>query len=132
MLPGGGMQAAKRPFSQEPERSGCPQRGAGRPADARLILMDSKGTIGSVTLRVLEKEVLELPPRSRVRLVEKIIESLDDYADPGLQAAWDEEIERRVKEIKSGAEKGIPAAQVMKEARQALNETRRLSSARRK
>jgi len=85
-----------------------------------------------MTLRVLEREVLELPPRSRVRLVEKIIESIDDYADPGLKGAWDNEIERRVKEIESGAEKGIPAAQVMKEARHALNETRRLSSARRR
>ncbi|MGA2748169.1 MAG: addiction module protein [Verrucomicrobiota bacterium] len=85
-----------------------------------------------MTLRVLEKEVLELPPRSRVRLAEKIIESIDDYADPDLEAAWDEEIERRVREIESGAQEGIPAAQVMKDARRALNETRRLSSARRK
>ena len=83
-------------------------------------------------LRVLEKEALELPARSRVRLVEKIIESIDDYADPQLEGAWDDEIERRVKEIESGAEEGIPAAQVMKDARRALNETRRLSSARRK
>ena len=81
---------------------------------------------------MLEKEALELPPRSRVRLAEKIIESIDDYVDPGLEAAWDNEIERRVKEIESSAEEGIPAVQVMKDARRALNETRRLSSARRK
>ena len=79
-----------------------------------------------MTLRALEKEALELPPRSRVRLAEKIIESIDDYADPDLEAAWDDEIERRVKEIESGAEEGIPAAQVMKDARRALNKTRRL------
>jgi putative addiction module component (TIGR02574 family) len=85
-----------------------------------------------MTLRVLEKEILELPPRSRVRLAEKIIESIDDYSDPELAAAWGDEVERRVKEIESGAEKGIPAAQVMKEARRALNETRRLPSTRRK
>jgi putative addiction module component (TIGR02574 family) len=85
-----------------------------------------------MTLRLLEKEVLELPPRSRVRLAERIIESIDDYADPELEAAWDDEIEQRVKEIESGAEQGIPAEQVMKDARRALNETRRLSSARRK
>ena len=57
-----------------------------------------------MTLRLLEKEVLELPPRSRVRLAEKIMESIDDYATPELEAAWDDEIERRVKEIQSGAE----------------------------
>jgi len=85
-----------------------------------------------MTLRLLEKKVLELPPRSRVRLAERIIESIDDYATPELEAAWNEEIERRVEEIQSGEEKGIPAEDVMKEARLALNETRRLSSARRK
>jgi putative addiction module component (TIGR02574 family) len=85
-----------------------------------------------MTLRVLEKEVLELPPRSRVRLAEKIIESIDDYADPQLKEEWDDEVERRVKEIQSGTEKGIAADQVMKEARRALNEKRRVPSARRK
>jgi Putative addiction module component len=49
-----------------------------------------------------------------------------------LSPEWDEEIERRAGEIESGVEKGIPAAQVMKEARRALDEARRLSSARRK
>jgi putative addiction module component (TIGR02574 family) len=85
-----------------------------------------------MTLRLLEKKVLELPPRSRVRLAEKIMESIDDYATPELEAAWDDEIERRVKDIQTGAEKGIPAGEVMKEARRALNEARRLPSARRK
>ena len=85
-----------------------------------------------MTLRVLEKEVLELPPRSRVLLAERLIESIEDYADPALKAEWDHEIQRRVKEIKSGRETGIPAAEVMRTARQALNETRRVSSARRK
>ena len=55
-----------------------------------------------MTLRVLEKEVMELPPRSRARLAEKIIESLDDFADPKLEAEWNVEIERRVREIESG------------------------------
>jgi putative addiction module component (TIGR02574 family) len=90
------------------------------------------GFIYSMTFRVLEKEVLELPARSRVRLAERIIESVDDYADPEIEAAWASEIERRVEEVQSGAETGLPAGQVMQEARRALHETRRLSSARRK
>jgi putative addiction module component (TIGR02574 family) len=69
---------------------------------------------------------------TRVRLTEKIIESIDDYATRELEAAWDVEIERRVKGIQSGAEKGVPAEDVMKQARRAPNETRRLQSARRK
>ena len=75
---------------------------------------------------------MELPPRSRVRLVERIIESIDGYADPQLEAEWAAEIGRRVREIESGAEKGIPAQEVMKRARRALNESRRVSSTRRK
>lgn len=85
-----------------------------------------------MTLRVLEKEALELSPRSRVRLAERIIESIDDFADPQLEAEWQDEIQRRVKEIKSGVEKGIPAGQVMAGARRALSEIRRLPPARRK
>jgi putative addiction module component (TIGR02574 family) len=85
-----------------------------------------------MTVRALEKEVLHPPVRSRVRLAERIIESIDDDADPELEAAWSGEIERRVREIQSGEEKDIPAGQVMKEARHALNETRRVSSSRRK
>jgi Putative addiction module component len=58
----------------------------------------------------LEKERLELPPLSRVRLVDKIIGSIDDYSDPQIEVAGDGEIEWRVTEIETGVEKGIPAA----------------------
>jgi putative addiction module component (TIGR02574 family) len=85
-----------------------------------------------MTIRTLEKEVLELPPKSRARFVEKIIETIDDYTGPKIERAWTEEIGRRVKEIASGKARGIPAAEVMIKARRALHETRRLSSARRK
>jgi putative addiction module component (TIGR02574 family) len=72
-----------------------------------------------MTFRGLEREVLELPPRSRVRLAERIIESIDAYADPRLEAAWEKEIGRRVGDIQSGVENGVPAEQVMNEARRA-------------
>jgi putative addiction module component (TIGR02574 family) len=85
-----------------------------------------------MTMRALEKEVLQLPPQSRVELAEKIIESLDDFASPEVAAEWDKEIERRVAEIRSGSEKGIAAEEVMRQAKRAVNEARRLSSTRRK
>jgi len=84
-----------------------------------------------MTARLLEKEVLELSVRSRLRLAKRIIESIDDWTTPQLKAAWDEEIDARVKEIKSGSEAGISAQEVMKEARRSLNEARGLSSTRR-
>ncbi|MBC8097474.1 MAG: addiction module protein [Akkermansiaceae bacterium] len=80
----------------------------------------------------MEKEVLDLPPRSRIRFAEKIIESVEDFVSPEIQAAWSEEIGRRVKDIESDKVRGIPAAQVMAKARRALNEARKISSTRRK
>ena len=85
-----------------------------------------------MTIQALEKQVLELPPRSRIRFVEKIIESVDDYADLKIEKAWTAEIGRRVKEIESGKARGISAKTAMTKARRVLHEIRRLSSARRK
>jgi putative addiction module component (TIGR02574 family) len=85
-----------------------------------------------MTMRALEKELLDLPPVSRVQLAEKILESIDDFTSPEVAQQWDREIEKRVSQIQSGSEKGIPADEVMKQARRALNEARRLSSTRRK
>jgi putative addiction module component (TIGR02574 family) len=89
-------------------------------------------SIWSMTIRALEKEVLELPPRSRIRFAEKILESVNDFTSKEIEAAWAQEIERRTKEIESGKVKGVPARRVMAKARRALNEARHLSSARRK
>ena len=36
-----------------------------------------------MTIAVLEKEAMALPPASRVRLVEKILASVDDFVTPG-------------------------------------------------
>ncbi len=85
-----------------------------------------------MTIRALEKEVLDLPPRSRVRFAEKIIESVDDFTSPEIEAAWSAEIGRRVKEIEVGKVKGIPATQALAKARRALHEARQISPARRK
>ena len=85
-----------------------------------------------MTIRALEKEVLELPPKSRARFAERIIETIDDYTSPEVEKAWTEEISRRVTEIESGKAKGIPAAEVMTKARRALHETRCLPPVRRK
>ncbi len=85
-----------------------------------------------MTIAALEKEVLALPASSRVRIAEKILASVDDFATQGIGKAWEDELERRVEEIRAGRTAGIPADKVVAEARRNLNEARRLSSARRK
>jgi putative addiction module component (TIGR02574 family) len=83
-----------------------------------------------MTLAVLEKEAMALPPASRVRLVEKILASVDDFVTPGISKAWQKELKRRAAEIRTGRAEGIPEDKVIAQARRKLNEARRLSSTR--
>jgi len=85
-----------------------------------------------MTTAALERVVLALPASSRVRIAEKILASVDDFATQGIAKAWENELELRTKEIRGGRTEGIPAGKVAAEARRKLNEARRLSSARRK
>ncbi len=69
----------------------------------------------------LEAEALALPPHDRVRLVERLIESLD--ADEGevpaeVERAWGEEVRRRLEEFDSGAVEAIPVSEVLADLRQ--------------
>jgi len=65
----------------------------------------------------LLKKALSLPVRERADLAGSLIESLDETHDPAVEAAWDEEIARRMADIDSGRVKPI-----------SLEEARRLSS----
>jgi putative addiction module component (TIGR02574 family) len=85
-----------------------------------------------MTTATLEEKVLKLPPASRVRLAEKLLQSVDDYVSPEIASSWEREIARRSREIESGRVKGIPADEVFAEARRRLHEARGLSSSRRK
>jgi len=85
-----------------------------------------------MTIAALEKEVLALPAKSRVRIAEKILASVDHFVTPAIAKAWESELQRRTNEIKEGRAEGTPADEVLAEARRKVNEARRLSSARRK
>ena len=64
---------------------------------------------------LLEK-ALALSTQDRGLLIDRLIESLDDAPpDEGVEAAWDEEIKRRVDDIRSGRVKTIPGEQVLQE-----------------
>jgi putative addiction module component (TIGR02574 family) len=67
---------------------------------------------------VLDK-ALELSSHERGLLIDRLVESLDEAPpDEGIDAAWADEIKRRVDEIRSGKVKMIPG----EEARQWLSE----------
>jgi len=61
---------------------------------------------------VLEK-ALALSTQERGLLIDRLIESLDEGpAEEGVEQAWDEEIKRRVDDIRSGKVKMIPGEEV--------------------
>jgi putative addiction module component (TIGR02574 family) len=68
----------------------------------------------------MEDEALKLSARSRARLAERLIASLENDAEPEAESEWLAELERRSSELTSGKVKGIPANKVFKKARTEL------------
>ena len=61
-------------------------------------------------------EAMTLPQRERAKLAHALIISMDETQED-VPAAWDQEIKRRVDEIRSGKVKGIPAEDVFAKLR---------------
>ncbi len=59
------------------------------------------------TSKVLE-DALKLPAEARAALAGSLIESLDETVDADAEAAWAEEIARRLRDLDSGKAKTIP------------------------
>lgn len=72
-----------------------------------------------MTADQLEKEILKLPRSERAELAQRLLVSLDDR-DPTIEAAWNEEIKRRLAEVEAGLVDTIPAEDVLAEARALL------------
>ena len=56
----------------------------------------------------LLNEALQLSDTERSDLAAKLIESLDPSSDDGVEAAWDEEIRRRLDELDQGTVRAVP------------------------
>lgn len=65
-----------------------------------------------MTIEQLERELLELPPRERARLAERLLASLDD--ESSLERRWYDEADRRLAELKAGAVREIPGEDVFR------------------
>jgi putative addiction module component (TIGR02574 family) len=70
--------------------------------------------------RQIESKAMKLSARERARLAERLIASLDDEVDADAEAAWVQEGERRLDELRSGKVQGRAAARVFRRARAAL------------
>lgn len=69
-----------------------------------------------MTLDQIVDETRHWPPEKVGELIERLTEDLH-YSDPETEAAWQNEISRRIEEIQSGEVQGIPGDEVSKRVR---------------
>lgn len=69
-------------------------------------------------------EALQLSLEDRALMVSRLIESLDGEADEDVEAAWNEEIAKRLKEIDDGTAKMVPWEEVRRKMRGILDAKR--------
>lgn len=62
----------------------------------------------STTAKQLYNNALSLPESERAELAAWLIESLDTGVDDDVNAAWDDEIKRRIEELDSGTVTTVP------------------------
>ena len=71
----------------------------------------------AVNFDEIMKDALKLPPGARAMLADHLLESLDWEQQKEIDAAWAEEAERRMQEIRDGKVQAIDGEEVMKELR---------------
>ena len=72
----------------------------------------------SLTLEALEREVLQLSPADRARLLDRVVASLD--ADSARDAAWDAVAASRDADIGAGGATEVPVDEVLARLRAEL------------
>jgi putative addiction module component (TIGR02574 family) len=68
----------------------------------------------------IEQEVLSLPVRDRIELIDRLIESLNLPKDPDIDRLWAEEGERRISDLQTGLATPIPGSRVFSNIKRAF------------
>ena len=63
----------------------------------------------------ITEEALRLPVQEQLRLARTLLEQSEAVGDLEVEAAWEEEIERRIDLVDSGLAKGRPFADVLRD-----------------
>ena len=74
----------------------------------------------ATTLEDVKSKALELPAPERDELVRALIASVDgetDASPAAIAEAWAQEIDRRIDDLESGRDTGVPADRVLAELR---------------
>jgi putative addiction module component (TIGR02574 family) len=77
-----------------------------------------------MTMKELRDAALRLPPEDRARLASELINSLDaleDVDQAAVDAAWADEVRRRVEEVRTGNVSLLDGQQVFQELRERLS-----------
>ena len=67
-------------------------------------------------LEQVTKDAMDLPPRQKLALAEFLLESAEGTGDPEAEAAWETEIQDRIRAIDEGRVIGLSYEEVMREA----------------
>ena len=67
------------------------------------------------------REAADLPEQDRATLAGLLIDSLEGEPDPGVEAAWAAEIQRRLAEVEAGTVKTVPWEEVRQRLLDRLN-----------
>lgn len=62
-------------------------------------------------------DALSLPPRSRAKLAEQLLESLDEPKQKKIDRLWADEVEGRIDAYERGEQKAIPGQEVFRRLR---------------
>ncbi len=68
----------------------------------------------------ISRQALALAPQERVRLAEELLATVHQAPDAAVDAAWDEEIRRRLDEVDNAGAALIPAEEVFTELRRLI------------
>ena len=71
----------------------------------------------SLTLDQIVAEARQLPRAQSAELIDRLLADTVDAPDAAIEQAWKVETRRRIAEIESGAEPGVPGEQAMAELR---------------
>ena len=75
------------------------------------------------TLNEVTRDAAALPEMERLKLARTLLELSEPHLESvaGAQEEWDEEIDRRLEELRSGKVKGIPFSEVKREIESRFN-----------
>ncbi len=71
----------------------------------------------ALTLDQIVEEARRLPREQSAELIDRLLADTVEAPDPEIEQAWKTETRRRIAEIESGAEPGVPGEQGMAELR---------------